>query len=62
MDIGNPFIFLVVWNPFMAMNTNTFHFLVRNTNTFTPLGEVNMGPCCGVTMGEYGRRSGARTV
>ncbi len=27
---------LVVWNPFMAMNTNTFHFWLRNTNTFTP--------------------------
>ncbi len=27
---------LVVWNPFMAMNTNTFHFCLQNMNTFTP--------------------------
>ena len=29
-------IHLIAWNPFMAMNTNTFYFWLWNTNTFTP--------------------------
>ncbi len=33
----------IVWNPFMAMNTNTFYFWLRNTNTLTPW-EKSIGP------------------